>query len=105
MSSWKPLLDVCLDELFRAEGRGSERDKLCPRCRDTTVQACIRCEDCFGGELLCEGCSAAEHRTLPFHRIEVCVAFIHPELCAESKYLTEVEWIDVRALHLRDVGR
>lgn len=73
MLSWKPLLDKCLDELLRSEGRGSEREKPCPRCLDATMTPCIRCEDCFGGELLCEGCSAVEHRTNPFHRIKVCV--------------------------------
>jgi hypothetical protein len=33
--------------------------------------AAIRCNDCFGGELLCEDCCVRNHVNNPLHMIEV----------------------------------
>ena len=76
MSSWRPLLDRCLDELLRAEGRGEEKDKLCPGCNDPNATPTIRCKDCYGGQIFCIKCTLHDHQSAPFHRVEVRTSFV-----------------------------
>ncbi|KAF7797133.1 hypothetical protein EIP86_008325 [Pleurotus ostreatoroseus] len=58
-----------LDEDLRTEGRGDFSElKVCLECG--TPNPCIRCKDCFGGELFCEGCTIKHHERLPLHLIE-----------------------------------
>ncbi|KAJ7649913.1 hypothetical protein FB45DRAFT_730388 [Roridomyces roridus] len=45
-------------------------DDLCHVCRDPAIVSSIRCQDCFGDEMLCEGCCVVRHATHPLHRIE-----------------------------------
>lgn len=58
---------VSLDERMRYEGRGN-KGTACPDCQG---QGAVRCEDCFGRELLCRGCCLKRHQQLPLHRIKV----------------------------------
>lgn len=71
-----------LDELNRLEGRGQYRSSQCPSCRRhaatlamdqdrETPLPTIRCRDCFGGEVVCEGCCLRNHIHNPLHIIEV----------------------------------
>ncbi|KAJ7628913.1 hypothetical protein FB45DRAFT_748195 [Roridomyces roridus] len=43
---------------------------VCRVCKDPTAASSIRCQDCFGDEMLCEGCCVDRHAAHPLHRIE-----------------------------------
>lgn len=40
----------------------------CSCCRE--ADGCLRCKDCFDGEITCQKCCLTLHRQLPFHRLE-----------------------------------
>ncbi|KAJ7030526.1 hypothetical protein C8F04DRAFT_1263825 [Mycena alexandri] len=58
------------DALLRREGRGPWWPKGCmsPTCLE--MEAEYRCEDCFGGRLLCKGCMVEHHRDEPMHLLQ-----------------------------------
>ncbi|KAJ7604018.1 hypothetical protein FB45DRAFT_881028 [Roridomyces roridus] len=59
------------DEYLRVVmSRDGFMDDLCHVCRDPAIASSIRCQDCFGDEMLCEGCCVVRHATHPLHRIE-----------------------------------
>jgi hypothetical protein len=99
LKQWtKDCRDEYLDEFIRLEGRGNFTAENCPSCKraanSNTFQgllgaeqelgvAAIRCNDCFGGELLCEACCVGDHVHNPLHMIEVSfVVRFHSVLCA-----------------------
>jgi hypothetical protein len=78
--------DEYLDEFVRSEGRGNFTQEHCPSCKRAGSSnlfqgiinpepelgiPTIRCKDCFGGELVCEGCCVRDHLHNPLHMIEV----------------------------------
>lgn len=73
LKTWRNYRDKYLGEMNRLEGRRGEED--CRGCRalDPVFRQTpsFRCEDCFGSELLCQGCCVSQHRALPLHRIKV----------------------------------
>lgn len=68
LKAWIPHQDEYLRECIRRDGREGRPD-VCQRCQEGP--GVIRCEDCFGGEILCEECTVSVHHRLPLHRIEV----------------------------------
>ncbi|GJE99776.1 CxC2 domain-containing protein [Phanerochaete sordida] len=71
LREWTTQAEKFLDELLRLEGtRGASRE-ICPLCPPSAPQAPLyRCSDCFGGQLVCQGCCLAVHHDQPFHRIK-----------------------------------
>jgi hypothetical protein len=88
LKQWtKDCRDEYLDEFIRLEGRGDFNQEHCPSCKRAANSSpfqdlfdpqpelgipTIRCKDCFGGELVCEGCCVRDHLHNPLHMIEVC---------------------------------
>lgn len=73
---WKAERQAFLDEVLRLEGlRGQQLENLCPLCR--SAASCntpeIRCEDCWGGAVICRACCLAGHANQPFHKLQVCL--------------------------------
>ncbi|KAJ7439837.1 hypothetical protein FB451DRAFT_1344179 [Mycena latifolia] len=66
----KPPRNLESDGLLRREGRGPWWAKGCmaPGCLDLAAE--YRCEDCFGGRLLCKSCMVDRHRDEPLHIIQ-----------------------------------
>ncbi|KAJ7821058.1 hypothetical protein B0H13DRAFT_1920967 [Mycena leptocephala] len=62
------LRDVYLRLLLWHDGCGGASTELCPRC-GATPDPTYRCEDCFGGRLLCEACCLEKHKEDPLHII------------------------------------
>lgn len=60
-----------LDAMICREGRGPWWEKGCMAASCLNVRADYRCEDCFGGWLLCSSCIVERHRDKPLHIIEV----------------------------------
>jgi hypothetical protein len=58
-----------LRELLRLDGRAGDMGCVCTVCSAEGPD--FRCEDCFGGEMLCQGCMVEIHACMPLHRIEV----------------------------------
>ncbi|KAJ7870848.1 hypothetical protein B0H13DRAFT_2236440 [Mycena leptocephala] len=58
-----------LDALLRREGRGPWWSKGCMGEGCLDLRAEYRCEDCFGGRLLCRACMVQRHRDEPLHII------------------------------------
>lgn len=60
-----------LRELLRWDGRGDQMHTLhCPNC-EGAAEPTVRCEDCYGGILVCVKCAVKIHRHHPTHRVEV----------------------------------
>ncbi|KAJ7194745.1 hypothetical protein GGX14DRAFT_537360 [Mycena pura] len=59
-----------LDGLVRREGRGPWWSKGCMALDCLSIHAEYRCEDCFGGQLLCAKCMVEWHRDEPLHIIQ-----------------------------------
>jgi hypothetical protein len=64
------LRDIYLRLLLWRDGCGGADAELCPRC-GASPNPIYRCEDCFGGRLLCEACCLEKHREDPLHIIYV----------------------------------
>ena len=58
-----------LDEEIRLEGRRGLSALPCPGCNHRSPQ--FRCEDCSGGEILCQACMVKRHEILPLHVVKV----------------------------------
>ncbi|KAJ7181651.1 hypothetical protein C8R43DRAFT_869903 [Mycena crocata] len=58
------------DALLRREGRGPWWAKGCMGAGCLELRAEYRCEDCFGGRLLCKLCVVTRHRDEPLHLIQ-----------------------------------
>ncbi|KAJ7917979.1 hypothetical protein B0H13DRAFT_2231340 [Mycena leptocephala] len=61
------LRNSLLDALLRREGRGPWVTKGCMGEGCLELRAEFRCEDCFGGRLLCGRCVVERHREEPLH--------------------------------------
>lgn len=48
----------------------------CPSCSSESTQLVICCEDCFGGELVCEACTVLRHNYTPFHYTKVSLSLL-----------------------------
>lgn len=107
MKQWIPECGSYLDDLLSLEGRGEFISPRCPSCSIDDFDAftaeflvpgpepCIRCKDCFTGELVCESCCVRLHRQHPLHVIEVrwlVQYFISLVLTT----VAEMEWIPLR---------
>ncbi|KAI0702993.1 hypothetical protein BC835DRAFT_1410783 [Cytidiella melzeri] len=58
-----------LQELYCGKGRGTvAKHSGCPKCGGD--RAVYRCQECFGGALLCRRCCLDGHWQLPLHRIQ-----------------------------------
>jgi hypothetical protein len=62
-----PWRDYFLQEILRLEGTGG-RPLQCSAC---SGPASLRCQDCFGLDLICKDCFLDIHIRQPFHRVEV----------------------------------
>lgn len=73
VQDWIPHRQKYLDELLRIEGLGEEaQPPRCPCCPpESASEGKYKCEDCFGGALLCEKCTVEKHKFLPLHRLLV----------------------------------
>lgn len=77
------------------EGRGVYNSKYCRLCRRKGGESLeigfaeIRCQDCFGGELMCKICCVEEHICNPLHNIEVNTG-LHWEICALIDWFVSV---------------
>lgn len=65
------LRNSLLDALLRREGRGPWVTKGCMGEGCLELRAEFRCEDCFGGRLLCGRCVVERHREEPLHIVHV----------------------------------
>lgn len=63
-----------LDEMIRLEGRASYTNSFCIECLESWPT--LHCDDCFGGELFCEGCIIKLHICNPLHNIKVFSVFL-----------------------------
>ncbi|KAJ7078697.1 hypothetical protein B0H15DRAFT_954377 [Mycena belliarum] len=76
LESDRPLLpfiperNAFMDGLVRREGRGPWWSKGCMATNCLALEADYRCEDCFGGRLLCRSCIVERHRDEPLHLIQ-----------------------------------
>ncbi|KZP16524.1 hypothetical protein FIBSPDRAFT_957932 [Athelia psychrophila] len=70
-TEWLPHRQTYLDEFIRLEGLGDEEELTpCSHCPEShTALAEYKCQDCFGGEMLCKQCMANTHVFSPFHNI------------------------------------
>ncbi|KAJ7071719.1 hypothetical protein B0H15DRAFT_793414 [Mycena belliarum] len=59
-----------LDALVQREGRGPWWSKGCMGTGCLQLEAEYRCEDCFGGRLLCRSCILDRHRDEPLHLVQ-----------------------------------
>ncbi|KAJ6448048.1 hypothetical protein C8R47DRAFT_971630 [Mycena vitilis] len=58
------------DALLRREGRGPWWSKGCASAGCLEIKGEFRCEDCFGGRLLCHNCIVERHRDEPLHLLQ-----------------------------------
>ncbi|KAM6501615.1 hypothetical protein JOM56_001592, partial [Amanita muscaria] len=65
---WIPEIDAFLQELLRHEGRGPAQS--CLTCAMNMPS--YRCMDCMNNGLYCKPCIVASHKSMPFHRSQVC---------------------------------
>ncbi|KAJ7018076.1 hypothetical protein C8F04DRAFT_977957, partial [Mycena alexandri] len=69
--------DAYADRLMRLEGRGAWWTKGCAQCKEENPT--WRCEDCFGGRMLCMSCVIERHHDEPLHLLEQWEdGFFHP---------------------------
>ncbi|KAJ7601668.1 hypothetical protein DFH06DRAFT_1025237, partial [Mycena polygramma] len=66
--TWIPNRDLYLDGLMRQESRGPWWLRGCTLCKE--ANPLWRCEDCFGGRMLCEVCITERHRDEPLHLLQ-----------------------------------
>ncbi|KAF8215193.1 hypothetical protein K438DRAFT_1562232, partial [Mycena galopus ATCC 62051] len=77
VKAWIPHRNDRLNTLMRLEGRGTWWTKGCTQCHEENPT--WRCEDCFGGRLLCTSCVIENHRDEPLHLLQVIFdGFFHP---------------------------
>lgn len=64
--------ETALAEMLRLEGwRGIDKAH-CPTCPpERRLAPSIRCDDCWGNQVLCVECCVQEHEAHPLHRIKV----------------------------------
>ncbi|KAJ7040094.1 hypothetical protein C8F04DRAFT_1208826 [Mycena alexandri] len=67
-SHWIPSRDAYADRMMRLEGRGAWWTKGCAQCKEANPT--WRCEDCFGGRMLCMSCAIERHRDEPLHLLQ-----------------------------------
>ncbi|KAJ7796830.1 hypothetical protein B0H13DRAFT_2245360 [Mycena leptocephala] len=73
----KRYTNSCLDALLKLEGCGPWWSMGCTVCFDANLT--WRCEDCFGGRLLCVTCITERHRDEPLHLLQQWEdGFFHP---------------------------
>ncbi|KAJ7350848.1 hypothetical protein DFH08DRAFT_913786 [Mycena albidolilacea] len=65
------LRDIFLMQLLRRDGCGDASSELCPGCGDGQRLLRYRCQECFGGLLLCTECCLDKHVEHPLHVILV----------------------------------
>ncbi|KAJ7841072.1 hypothetical protein B0H14DRAFT_2360413 [Mycena olivaceomarginata] len=63
------LRDIFLMQLLRRDGCGDASSELCPGCGDGQRPPRYRCQECFGGLLLCTECCLDKHVEHPLHVI------------------------------------
>ncbi|KAJ7872115.1 hypothetical protein B0H13DRAFT_2349622 [Mycena leptocephala] len=68
VKTWIPSRDISLDGLLRQEGRGAWWTHGCAQCQESNPS--WRCEDCFGGRLLCIACVTDKHQDEPLHILQ-----------------------------------
>ncbi|KAJ7278650.1 hypothetical protein C8J57DRAFT_1221491 [Mycena rebaudengoi] len=61
------LRDTFLKELVRRDGCVDASEEMCPRCKAAIPMH--RCQECFGGEVLCAACCIDMHLENPLHVI------------------------------------
>ena len=73
MKLFLPQRDMFLNEMIRRDGRGHNRNEMCPECPDQTApgKAVIRCMGCTPAPLRCEACTVRAHALNPYHRVKV----------------------------------
>ena len=64
-----------LNEILQWEGRGEFREPVCPICKDQGAVGSWRCQECLGGELICDKCCVQMHAYHPLHNIEVSIGY------------------------------
>ena len=64
-----------LDEILQLEGQGEFREPVCPICKDQGVVGSWQCQECLGGELICDKCCVQMHTYHPLHNIEVSIGY------------------------------
>ncbi|KAG1807133.1 uncharacterized protein BJ212DRAFT_1449387 [Suillus subaureus] len=69
---WIPERDKFLKEFIRLEGRGEatlyQACQGLPGCLNEPV---VRCRDCEGSQLYCQGCIVIQHTVMPLHHMEI----------------------------------
>ncbi|KAJ7865989.1 hypothetical protein B0H13DRAFT_1636845, partial [Mycena leptocephala] len=60
-------VDIYVSELMRLDGWGHANRDWCPGC--FTPNPTVRCRDCHGGAVYCEGCIVRQHVENPLHRV------------------------------------
>ncbi|KAK6977452.1 CxC2 domain-containing protein [Favolaschia claudopus] len=77
VKTWIPHRQKYLDALLQLEGRGAWWVSGCARCG--AEDPVWRCEDCFGGRLLCFNCVRIRHEDEPLHILQEWTEnFLHP---------------------------
>lgn len=71
VKTWIPHRDQYLDRMMRLEGRGAWWTKGCAQCKESNPT--WRCEDCFGGRMLCMSCCISRHQDEPLHLLQVII--------------------------------
>ena len=63
-----------MGSFFRQEGRNQRfiRDS-CEACK---AEAFYRCEECYGGRVMCKGCVLTIHEIQPLHALEVPTSIV-----------------------------
>lgn len=95
VQDWIPHRQTYLDELLRIEGLGeANQPPNCPCCPpESAREGKFKCEDCFGGALLCEQCIVGRHNLLPLHRI--LVSPIYSTSVEKSSHMLVQSWTGV----------
>lgn len=102
LTTWvKDFRTASLDERMRYEGRGEKHlGESCPDC-SCPGSGTVRCEDCFGRELLCRSCCIKRHHRLPLHRIKVS----NVNFCSLNMNLKLATGMERRLLHINHPAR
>lgn len=70
MREWEEERQTYLDEEIRREGlAGASLPISCAKCH--SLSASLRCTDCVGARILCDGCLCSTHENEPLHRVKV----------------------------------
>lgn len=94
---WIPEQEKFLREFIRLEGRGDAMlYQTCQGLPGCPNEAVIRCRDCEGLQLYCQGCTVVQHIATPLHVMEV--SFLDLYFCFALFTLLRYGWAPISSV-------